>query len=115
MYYSEKPHVFYATDTIGPGAIFLGDRERWNWRWLIIGEELNQAFDNALVAFFNDEQRRLMQQPPIVAITRLKEVLPAVVTREAEDRATEAQLRLFPISVAFRDGNVVFGNFGRRA
>lgn len=115
MHYSEHPHEHYIKAGKGPGAVFLGDLERWNWRYLIKGLALASAYDNALVTNFGAEQRRLMGLPPVEAMNRLNVALPDLFTEEAVARCIEAQARLFPPLIANRDENVIFVNFGRKA
>lgn len=115
MHYSEHPHEHYLKAGKGPGAVFVGDLERWNWRYLIKGLALASAYDNALKINFGAEQGRLMGLPPVEALARLKVVLPDLITEEVEARGIEAQARLFPPLVASRDENVIFVNFGRKA
>lgn len=112
MRYSPKPHVAYLQDGKGPGALFLGDLERWNWRWLVRGEAIDVDFDQALVAYFNDSQRRIMQMEPTSALEFLVKHLPTVVTAEVRSRAEQAQAWLDSPSLE-SDGNVVFAKFGR--
>jgi hypothetical protein len=98
----------------GPGSAYVGDEERWNWRWLLIGVEVNDAFDAGVLAFFNDQQRELMRQPPMDVIDMMLGFMPDSVTDAVLKRAAEAHVRLFPPKIAAREGNVITGNFGKR-
>lgn len=96
MQYSELPHASYIENGIGPGALFLGDEERWNWRYSFMGTKINEGYDHGVVTYFNDAQREIMRQTPAFALTLLKSVLTQAVTPEVEQRLLEAQARLFP-------------------
>lgn len=116
MRYSPNPHSLYCIgDGPGPGHAFIGDVEMWNWRWLMIGEGLNEAFDEALAANFNSSQRRLMEKPPAEALETLEEVVPTLINDEIRHRAWDAQRRIDQIGKAHavkQDGNVYRVNFG---
>ena len=114
MQYSEYPHEHYLTAGVGPGSEYVGDLERWNWRWLFAGTEINSPFDLGVSKFFNDEQRRLMQLPPLEALEHIQTFLPDDVTGEVLKRGAEAHARLSPQKVTAREDNVIFGNFGKR-
>lgn len=113
MRYSEFPHEYYLTQGTGPGAGFLGDLERWNWRWALQGTTLNASFDDALSAYFNEAQRRLMRMEPAVALISLEAIVPSQITEAVRARLGEAQARLFGPRVVAQDGNVIRVNFKR--
>jgi hypothetical protein len=114
MHYSEFPHAHYVKDGVGPGAVFLGDQERWNWRYLIKGLEINDFYDKALLKHFDESQYEAVQDTPEMAIEFIIECLPDRLTDDVLMRATEAQRRLFPPKVLFRDANVIYPNFGQK-
>lgn len=115
MRYSEFPHEHYLKDGKGPGAGFVGDLERWNWRYLVKGVVPAPAYDIGLTAHFGNEQIRLMRLPPLEALVKIKIAIPELATDEIMARATEAQTRLFAPLVASREDNVITVNFGRKA
>lgn len=118
MQYSEYPHEHYVVDGVGPGSNFVGDLERWNWRWLLVGTALNPAYDLGLASFFNDSQRRLMTLPPAEALGHLVTFMPDDITDEVWNRVDDYTTRLFKLPatplVKSREGNVIIGNFGKK-
>lgn len=113
MQYSEHPHLYYISGCEGPGAIFVGDVERWNWRWLLHGTKVDPDKDLALLTFFNENQRELMKLEPIKAAEILDTYLPRDLMPGVWERATEAQDRLYPPVVATVRNNVIHVNFRR--
>jgi hypothetical protein len=118
MRYSEHPHEYYLTNGVGPGSVFLGDVEMWNWLYLLRGLITTPIYDISLKENFNDSQRELMTLPPIEALEaladRFAENLPDRITPEIWARAEEAQARLFPPTVMRREDNVIHANFRRK-
>lgn len=114
MLYSEYPHEHYIKNGKGPGAKFLGDLERWNWRYFMFGLKPDDDADTGIVSFFNEHQRAMMQEPPAEALVWLEEVIPERVTEEIRARMLEAQTRLYPPKIKAREGNIITANFGAR-
>ena len=114
MHYSEFPHAHYVKDGVGPGAVFLGDQERWNWRYLMKGLEINDFYDKSLLKHFGEGQYEAMQETPEEAIEYLMECFPERITDAILTRAAEAQRRLFPPKILCRDENVIYPNFGKK-
>jgi len=106
--YSEFPHVFYLDKSgNGPGALFLGDLERWNWRYTLIGTVENYKFDEALQCYFNDAQRKLMRMDPLSVLSFLVNSMPSLVNDGVKERLLESQARFVNGRVAAVDGNVI--------
>lgn len=113
MIYSPHPHRSYLdAEGQGPGARYLGDNERWNWRYAVIGTEVNEDFDQALVAYFNDAQRKLMQQEPALALEFFRSHLPTLHTPAMVERLTTAQAAVVAGTVQSVVGNVINVKFG---
>lgn len=114
MQYSEYPHSHYINNGKGPGANYLGDMEMWNWRWLLIGDAPNTGFDEGVAMFFNDEQREMMQAPPMVAANALASILDADrITDQFWDRASAAEARLRAPRISSVKDNIIHANFRR--
>lgn len=98
-----------------PFAILKDDEARWNWRWLLHGDEANIHLDNALMKHFNSAQAEIVSGTPAEALEMLRTLLPDTVTEAVQARAIEAQARLFPPLIRDRADNVVYVNFRKRA
>jgi len=115
MQYSEFPHESYLDqDGKGPGAAFAGDIEKWNWRYLLRGTEVDDNFDYGLEHIFNDAQRSLMQREPLEAAEALDTFIDKKVMEGVWQRAQEAHDRLFPPLIASIKDNVIHANFRRK-
>lgn len=114
MRYSEFPHEHYIKDGKGPGSAFVGDPERWNWRYALFGTVIDDDVDAGIVSFFNEHQRAAMAQTPEEVLEWFEEVLPERVTDAVRARLTEAQARLYPPKISAREGNVITANFGAK-
>ena len=115
MRYSPEPHEHYIVDGVGPGANFLGDMEKWNWRWTKMGTVPCQSIDGAINLHFNDSQRYLMTLPPAEALLWLEQHVPSMVDDVTRERLIDAQTRLFPPLIVKRDGNIIFATFKKAA
>lgn len=115
MRYSPEPHTHYVKNGTGPGAVFLGDVEKWNWRWTRMGTEPCPAIDNAINVHFNESQRYLMRQAPGDVLVWMESFTPEFVDEFTRERLIDAQTRLFPPLIVRRDGNIVFASFGHKA
>lgn len=114
MRYSEYPHLSYLDkERNGPGALFLGDTERWNWRYAMIGTEINHDFDKALMSYFNETQRNLMKREPVEALDFLSSTIPSSVTDVVRRRMVEAQRRFDVGRILEVKENVIRVSFGR--
>lgn len=108
MRYSEFPHVFYLDKSgNGPGALFLGDLERWNWRYALIGTTEDYKFDEALQCYFSDAQRTLMRMDPLSALNFLEVSMPSLVNDGVKERLLESQERFVNGRITAVDGNVI--------
>ena len=115
MRYSPEPHAHYIKDGVGPGALFLGDLEKWNWRWTRLGDVPCQAMDGAINLYFNEAQRELMREPPGDVLLWMAARTPDLLDELTKERLIDAQTRLFPPLIVRRDGNIIFASFSRKA
>lgn len=113
MHYSEFPHSYYVGDGSGPGTLFVGDLEKWNWRWVFRGDALDTHYDMGLNAYFNEQQRSTMQMHPSQALAALEFCMPDQVTDAVRRRLQEAQHRWDGPMILARNANVITANFGR--
>lgn len=114
MLYSEYPHEHYINNGVGPGAIFLGNTEMWNWRYVCAGTVIDPFVDQAIATYFNSALRDVMRMPPAEALEYLTQVMAIALTEDQIQRLEEAQDRLYPPIVASVRGNVVHANFGAK-
>lgn len=92
---------------------FPDDVQRQNWLWLLDDGKASESYIAAVGKTFGDAQRKVMLMPPMDAAIYLKEILPERITDDVMARAEEAQARLFPPLIAWREDNVVAVNFRR--
>ena len=115
MRYSEHPHEHYLKNGKGPGEAFVGDLERWNWRYLNKGTAPAAGFDVGVTKHFNEAMRAMMRLTPVDAMETIEIHLPGHITDEIRARMMEAQMFWFPPRILDRVDNVIFANFKRRA